>query len=160
MHQPQSLRRDFLKQSSVATAAAAICLPASQASFANTSLNDRPRFTSIGIGGMRRGDAKGHRKFADMIAIDAPEAAKHVFLSKAADSDAARKPTRASAIAIAASRQMGCEDGENHGRQICGQILCSRTTPGIRNSSRLVLPPSSRCISCGSFVFVSLKVAS
>lgn len=62
----QSSRRDFLKTSA---AAAAVCLPASQPMFANTSPNDRPKFASIGIGGMGRGDAKGHRKFADMVAI-------------------------------------------------------------------------------------------
>jgi len=65
----QSSRRDFLKQSSVAAAAAAVCLPASQTAFANVSPNDRPRFASIGVGGMGRGDANDHKHFADLIAI-------------------------------------------------------------------------------------------
>lgn len=69
MLNPQFSRRGFLKQSSIAVAASAICLPAGQTAFANTSPNDRPRFASIGIGGMGRGDANGHKNFADMIAI-------------------------------------------------------------------------------------------
>ncbi|HAD61023.1 MAG TPA: oxidoreductase [Planctomycetaceae bacterium] len=64
----QSNRRGFLTASAAASAAT-LCFPWTQTAFANKSPNDRPRFASIGIGGMGRGDARGHKGYADMVAI-------------------------------------------------------------------------------------------
>ena len=69
MNNHQSSRREFLQKSAVAAAASAVCLPMSRPAFANTSPNDRPRFASIGIGGMGSGDARDHKRFADLVAI-------------------------------------------------------------------------------------------
>jgi predicted dehydrogenase len=69
MNNSHSSRRSFLKHSATAVAAGAVLLPSGQSAFAAQSPNDRPRFASIGIGGMGRGDAQGHRKFADLVAI-------------------------------------------------------------------------------------------
>jgi hypothetical protein len=62
-HSTRSDRRKFLKSSaSIAAAATAVaCFPWAQPGFANTLLNDRPRIGCIGLGGMGRGDAHGHR---------------------------------------------------------------------------------------------------
>ncbi|MCP4513588.1 MAG: Gfo/Idh/MocA family oxidoreductase [Fuerstiella sp.] len=69
MSNSHSSRRSFLKHSATAVAAGAVLLPSGQSVCSAQSPNDRPRFASIGIGGMGRGDAKGHRKFADLVAI-------------------------------------------------------------------------------------------
>ena len=63
-----SSRRSFL-QTTAGLAATGLYFPWSQTAFANHSPNDRPRFASIGIGGMGSGDARDHRRFADLVAI-------------------------------------------------------------------------------------------
>lgn len=70
-HPTRSDRRSFLKSSgSIAAAAtAAGFFPWSQTGFANTLLNDRPRVGCIGLGGMGRGDAHGHRSYGDILAL-------------------------------------------------------------------------------------------
>lgn len=64
-------RRQFLSNAaSLATAAtAAAWFPWSNAGFANTMANDRPRIGCIGLGGMGQGDAHGHKHFGDILAI-------------------------------------------------------------------------------------------
>jgi hypothetical protein len=52
-----------------AAATAAACFPWAQVGFANTLLNDRPRIGCIGLGGMGRGDAHGHRSYGDILAL-------------------------------------------------------------------------------------------
>lgn len=64
-----SSRRDFLKTSALTTAGAA-AMPMfawSQPAFANDSPNDRPRIGCIGLGGMGKGDARGHSRFGDIV---------------------------------------------------------------------------------------------
>lgn len=67
----QTNRRQFLQSSaSVAAAATAVaCFPWNQPAFANTMAIDRPRIGCIGLGGMGRGDAHGHKNFGDILAI-------------------------------------------------------------------------------------------
>jgi len=68
--QSQSSRRQFLASSSIAAAATATaCFPWSRSAFANRMANDRPRVGCIGLGGMGRGDARGHASFADIVAV-------------------------------------------------------------------------------------------
>ena len=64
-------RRDFLKSTGTAAAAAA-SVPyflSSQPVFANQAKNDRPRIGCIGVGSMGTGDARGHASFGDILAV-------------------------------------------------------------------------------------------
>lgn len=63
----QSTRRQFLASSAVA--AGTIAFPWSTPAFANTSPNDRPVIGCIGLGGMGKGDARGHSRFGDIVAV-------------------------------------------------------------------------------------------
>ena len=65
---PGRNRRSFL-QSAATTAAATAWFPWTSPAFANTMLNDRPRIGCIGLGGMGRGDAQGHKSFGDILAL-------------------------------------------------------------------------------------------
>jgi len=70
-HPRVSSRRAFL-QSTVSLAAAATAsaaFPWTARSFGNVMANDRPRIGCIGLGGMGRGDAHGHRQFGDILAL-------------------------------------------------------------------------------------------
>ncbi len=63
-----STRRRFLQT----TTAAAVSVPYfswSQRSFANDSANDRPQIGCIGVGGMGTGDARGHARFGEVMAV-------------------------------------------------------------------------------------------
>jgi len=60
-------RRHFLAGTTVA--ATSLYFPWSRPAFANRSANDRPRIASIGVGGMGKGDARGHSHFGDIVAI-------------------------------------------------------------------------------------------
>ncbi len=64
-------RRSFLKSSGTLAAAAttAAWFPWSQSAFANRMAVDRPRIGCIGLGGMGRGDAHGHKSFGDILAL-------------------------------------------------------------------------------------------
>lgn len=64
-------RRSVLKSGGVGllAAAAGAVFPWSRTSFANVSPNARPRVGCIGLGGMGRGDAHGHRQFGDIVAL-------------------------------------------------------------------------------------------
>ena len=64
-------RRGFLQStgSLLSAATAAAWFPWTNTGFANTMANDRPRIGCIGLGGMGRGDAIGHKKFGDILAI-------------------------------------------------------------------------------------------
>ena len=68
MNQPRPARRQFL-QTTAAAAATAHYFPWTTSAFANTSPNDRPNFVQIGIGGMGRGDAGAHKRFANLIGV-------------------------------------------------------------------------------------------
>ncbi|MFM7868661.1 MAG: hypothetical protein ACKPHU_30960, partial [Planctomycetaceae bacterium] len=81
MTRPQHSRRSFLSGSSalLAAATASAAFPWSAKAFANSMAVDRPRVGCIGLGGMGRGDAHGHRSFGDIIAlcdVDESQAAK------------------------------------------------------------------------------------
>ncbi len=71
MKQPQTNRRDFLKQSTLLAAAGSTLpfFPWSQPSFANQSANARPRIGCIGVGSMGTGDAHQHANFGDILAV-------------------------------------------------------------------------------------------
>lgn len=71
MKQPQSTRRDFLKQSTLLAAAGSVLpyFPWSQPAFANNSSTSRPRIGCIGVGSMGTGDAHGHAGFGDILAV-------------------------------------------------------------------------------------------
>ncbi len=71
MSKRQSSRRRFLATSAgLAAAGTAIpYFPWTQKAFANESKNDRPRIGCIGVGSMGSGDAKGHAKFGDILAV-------------------------------------------------------------------------------------------
>ncbi len=64
-------RRRFLQQgtSAAALAASVPYIPWTQKAFANGSANDRPRIGCIGVGSMGQGDAKGHNRFGDILAV-------------------------------------------------------------------------------------------
>ena len=64
-------RRDFLKKSTIAVAAATAVpyFSWNQKAFANDSANDRPKVGCIGFGGMGLGDARYHNQFADVVAV-------------------------------------------------------------------------------------------
>ena len=67
----KSTRRNFLKTSS-ALGAAAASVPYfswTKPAFANRSKNDRPTIGCIGVGSMGKGDAHGHARFGDIIAV-------------------------------------------------------------------------------------------
>ena len=66
----QSNRREFIKNTSVAAAAASF-VPYIQtsASSAPLSANDRLTIGCIGVGSMGTGDAHGHAKFGDIVAV-------------------------------------------------------------------------------------------
>ncbi len=67
---PNTSRRQFLQTSAAAAAAASVpYFLSTSASFANQSSNDRPRIGCIGLGGMGRGDANAHSRFADIVAV-------------------------------------------------------------------------------------------
>ncbi len=64
-------RRSMLQSVAGAASAAALSagFPWTRKGFANVSANDRPRVGCIGLGGMGRGDAHGHRQFGDILAL-------------------------------------------------------------------------------------------
>lgn len=68
---PRNSRRSFLKKTTV-LAAAGTATPYfawSEKAFANSAANDRPRVGCIGVGSMGSGDAEGHRRFGDILAV-------------------------------------------------------------------------------------------
>jgi len=71
MTKKNTTRRDFLKKSTVA-AAAASAVPYfswTEKAFSNESANDRPKIGCIGVGSMGSGDAHGHNHFGDIVAV-------------------------------------------------------------------------------------------
>ena len=66
----KTTRRDFVKKSAaVAAVGATVPYFATPKLFANNSANDRPRMGCIGVGSMGTGDARGHARFADVLAV-------------------------------------------------------------------------------------------
>ena len=66
-----SERREFLGKSAL-LAAGATAVPYfswTQKAFANQEKNDRPRIGCIGVGSMGTGDARGHARFGDVVAV-------------------------------------------------------------------------------------------
>ena len=64
-------RRQFMKKSAIAGVAAG-SIPYfhwTSPGFANTAKNDRPQIGCIGVGSMGTGDAKGHARFGDIVAV-------------------------------------------------------------------------------------------
>ncbi|MCG8584905.1 MAG: Gfo/Idh/MocA family oxidoreductase [Pirellulales bacterium] len=61
-------RRDFIKASAVAGAATPYFAWTEKA-FANEAKNDRPKIGCIGVGSMGSGDARGHSRFGDIVAV-------------------------------------------------------------------------------------------
>ncbi len=71
MKNHQTTRRNFLK-TSAAAAAAAGAVPYfnwSEKAFANQDANDRPTIGCVGVGSMGSGDARGHAGFGDILAV-------------------------------------------------------------------------------------------
>ena len=66
-----SHRRDFLKTSAAAAAAAGVVpyFNWTDSAFANVAKNDRPTIGCIGVGSMGSGDAKQHAGFGDIVAV-------------------------------------------------------------------------------------------
>lgn len=67
----QNTRRDFIKKTAVGAGAVA-AVPYfnwSQKAFANQEKNDRPNIGCIGVGSMGSGDARGHARFGDIVAV-------------------------------------------------------------------------------------------
>lgn len=64
-------RRDVIKAAAIATGAVATTpyFDWSQKAFANQDKNDRPNIGCIGVGSMGTGDARGHAKFGDIVAV-------------------------------------------------------------------------------------------
>ena len=64
-------RRKFLGKSALFTAGAATIpyFSWTQKAFANQEKNDRPRIGCIGVGSMGTGDARGHARFGDVVAV-------------------------------------------------------------------------------------------
>ena len=64
-------RRDFIRKSSFAAAAGAVVpyFAWNESAFCNESSNDRPRIGCIGVGSMGSGDARGHARFGDILAV-------------------------------------------------------------------------------------------
>ena len=70
MNDRTASRRDFLKTSAAAAAAASVPYYAWQPkAFANQEKNDRPRIGCIGVGSMGSGDASHHAHFGDILAV-------------------------------------------------------------------------------------------
>ena len=71
MKQSRTTRRSFLKHSAAAATAGAVVgyFPGAQPAFAADSPNDRPGIGCIGVGSMGSGDAKGHAKYGDILAV-------------------------------------------------------------------------------------------
>ncbi len=67
---PQT-RRQFLKTTAAASAigAGVPYFAWSEKAFANDAKNDRPRIGCIGVGSMGSGDAKGHARYGDILAV-------------------------------------------------------------------------------------------
>ena len=71
MRQSNPNRRSFLRTTAAVSAVGA-SVPYfgwSAKAFANESKNDRPRIGCIGVGSMGTGDAKGHARFGDVLAV-------------------------------------------------------------------------------------------
>lgn len=66
MFSSRSSRRSFLKTSAVVAVPYFCWAPKV---FSNQSANDRPRIGCIGLGGMGKGDARGHAAFGDILAV-------------------------------------------------------------------------------------------
>lgn len=64
-------RRSFLSSSSAiaAAATASAVFPWTNRGFCNQDANSRPRIGCIGLGGMGRGDAHGHRSYGDILML-------------------------------------------------------------------------------------------
>lgn len=64
-------RRDFLRRSAASTVAGATIpyFAWTKNAFANNSANDRPQIGCIGVGSMGTGDARGHARFGDVVAV-------------------------------------------------------------------------------------------
>ena len=64
-------RRDFIKNSAAASGAVAVTpyFNWSEKAFANQDKNDRPSIGCIGVGSMGSGDARGHARFGDVVAV-------------------------------------------------------------------------------------------
>lgn len=60
-------RRSFVKSGLLASSIPYFA--SSTSAFANQSANDRPRIGCIGVGGMGTGDARGHARFGDVLAV-------------------------------------------------------------------------------------------
>ena len=71
MKKPRPTRRDFLKTSAAATAAAGAVpyFAWTQKALAGESAGDRLRIGCIGVGSMGSGDARGHAGFGDIVAV-------------------------------------------------------------------------------------------
>lgn len=75
-----SNRREFMKVAGVAAGVTPYFMT-TQKSFANNSANDRPNIGCIGVGSMGSGDARGHARFGDIVAVcDVDE--KHALRAK------------------------------------------------------------------------------
>ncbi|MDG2014743.1 MAG: Gfo/Idh/MocA family oxidoreductase, partial [Pirellulaceae bacterium] len=64
-------RRGFIKSTATGTGAA-LAIPYfgwNQTAFANQEKNDRPSIGCIGVGSMGSGDARGHARFGDIVAV-------------------------------------------------------------------------------------------
>ena len=68
---PKNNRRQFIKKSAAGAAAAGFVpyFASTPKALANVMKNDRLQVGCIGVGGMGRGDAMGHAKLADIVAI-------------------------------------------------------------------------------------------
>jgi predicted dehydrogenase len=70
MKRSSQSRRSFLQQSAALASVAAVpYFLSSPKAFANQDKNDRPQIGCIGVGSMGSGDAKGHAKFGDIVAV-------------------------------------------------------------------------------------------
>ena len=68
---PTQNRREFIRKSTLAAAAGAAVpyFAWNEKAFSNDSANDRPRIGCIGVGSMGSGDARGHARFGDILAV-------------------------------------------------------------------------------------------
>ena len=64
-------RREFIRRSTVVAAGSATIpyFAWNDKAFSNDSKNDRPRVGCIGVGSMGTGDARGHARFGDVLAV-------------------------------------------------------------------------------------------
>lgn len=71
MSKNNKTRRDFIKKSAAGAAAVAAVpyVPWTQKAFSNQDKNDRPVIGCIGVGSMGTGDARGHARFGDIVAV-------------------------------------------------------------------------------------------